>query len=103
MHTTVAFAAATVFALEYKDQLIVPIIAFSAASLIGLSRITENKHWSTDVLTGAALGFLVGKQVVNNYHRSAKLKAPNQKKNTVSFNLQYYSGHVVPGMIYKFR
>jgi membrane-associated phospholipid phosphatase len=102
-HTTVAFAAATVFALEYKDQPIVPIIAYSAASLIGLSRITENRHWATDVLVGAAVGFLAGKQVVNNYHRYAKLKAPNQKKNTVSFNLQYYSGHVVPGIIYKFR
>jgi membrane-associated phospholipid phosphatase len=102
-HTTVAFAAATVFALEYKDHVLVPIIAYSAASLIGLSRITENKHWSTDVLAGAALGFLAGKQVVNNYHRYAKLKAPDQNKNTVSFNLQYYSGHVVPGMIYKFR
>ncbi|MEP6948619.1 MAG: phosphatase PAP2 family protein [Ginsengibacter sp.] len=102
-HTTVAFGAATVFALEYKDHPIVPVVAYSVASLIGLSRITENKHWSTDVLAGAALGFLAGKQVVNNYHRYAKLKAPNQKKNTVSFNLQYYSGHVMPGMIYKFR
>jgi len=68
-----------------------------------VSRITENKHWSTDVLVGAALGFLAGKQVVNNYHRYAKLKAPDQRKNTVSFNLQYYSGHIVPGIIYKFR
>jgi len=102
-HTTVAFAAATVFALEYKDHPVVPIIAYSAASLIGISRITENKHWSTDVLVGAALGFLAGKQVVNNYHRYAKLKAPNQKKNTVTFNLQYYSGHIQPGMVYKFR
>jgi membrane-associated phospholipid phosphatase len=102
-HTTVAFAAATVFALEYKDHLVVPIVAYGAASLIGLSRITENKHWSTDVLVGAALGFLAGKQVVNNYHRYAKLKSPNRNKNTVSFNLQYYSGHVTPGMIYKFR
>jgi membrane-associated phospholipid phosphatase len=102
-HTTVAFAAATVFALEYKDQPIVPIIAYSAATLIGLSRISENKHWSTDVLVGAVLGILAGKEVVNNYHRYAKLKAPNQKKNSVSFNLQYYSGHIVPGMIYRFR
>ena len=102
-HTTVAFAAATVFALEYRDKPIVPIIAYSAASLIGVSRITENKHWSTDVLVGAALGFLAGKQVVNNYHRYAKLKAPDQRKNTVSFNLQYYSGHVAPGIIYTFR
>ncbi len=102
-HTTVAFAAATVFALEYKDRPIVPIIAYSAASLIGLSRITENKHWITDVFVGAALGYLSGRQVVNNYHRYSKLKAPEQKKNTVSFNLQYSYGHLMPGIIYKFK
>ena len=102
-HTTVAFAAATVFALEYKDKPIIPIIAYSAATMIGLSRITENKHWSTDVLVGAALGFLTGKEVVNNYHRYSKLKAPNQRKNTVTFNLNYYSGHFEPGFIYKFN
>jgi membrane-associated phospholipid phosphatase len=102
-HTTVAFAAATVFALEYKDKLIVPIIAYSAATMIGLSRITENKHWSTDVLVGAALGYLTGKEVVNNYHRYSKLKAPGQKKNTVTFNLGYSYGHFEPGLIYKFN
>jgi hypothetical protein len=49
------------------------------------------------------LGFLAGKQVVNNYHRYAALKAPAEKKNTISFNLQYYSGHIAPGIIYTFR
>jgi membrane-associated phospholipid phosphatase len=102
-HTTVAFAAATVFALEYRNKPIVPIIAYSAATMIGLSRITENKHWSTDVLVGAALGFLTGKEVVNNYHRYSKLKAPGQKKNTVTFNLGYSYGHFEPGLIYKFN
>ncbi len=102
-HTTVAFAAATVFASEYKNITIVPIIAYSAATLIGISRITENKHWATDVLVGAAVGFLAGKNVVNNYHRFAKLKAPNQPKNSVSFNLNYSYGHWEPGLIYKFN
>ncbi|MBO9682237.1 MAG: phosphatase PAP2 family protein [Flavisolibacter sp.] len=102
-HTTVAFAAATVYAMEYKNKPLVPILAYSAATLIGLSRITENKHWATDVLTGAALGYLTGKLVVNNYHRYAKLKAPQQKKNTVTFNLQYNSGVLQPGLIYTFR
>ena len=101
-HTTVAFAAATVFAMEYKDHPLIPIISYSAATLIGLSRITENKHWITDVVAGAALGYLTGRQVVNNYHRYAKLKAPKQKKNSVSFNLQYYNHQLIPGLIYRF-
>lgn len=102
-HTTAAFSAATVYALEYKDRPLIPILSYSAATLIGLSRITENKHWATDVLTGAALGYLTGRQVVNNYHRYAKLKAPKQKANTVTFNLQYNYGVVMPGFVYTFR
>lgn len=102
-HTTVAFAAATVFAMEYRNKPLVPILAYSAATLIGLSRISENKHWATDVLTGAAVGFLTGRLVVNNYHRYAKLKAPQIKKNTVTFNLQYRYGVLMPGMVYTFR
>jgi len=101
-HTTVAFAAATVFAMEYKDRPLVPIISYSAATLIGLSRITENKHWITDVFFGGVLGYFTGRLVVNNYHRYAKLKAPNQKKNSVSFNLQYQYGRLMPGLTYTF-
>lgn len=102
-HTTVAFAAATVFALEYYNKPWVGVLTYSAATLIGLSRITENKHWATDVLTGAAVGFLAGKNVVNNYHRYARLKAPGLRKNRpVSLNLQYNMGHLSPGLTYRF-
>ena len=101
-HTTVAFAAATVFAMEYKDKPLIPILSYTAATLIGLSRITENKHWTTDVFMGAVLGYYTGKQVVNNYHRYAKLKSPRQKKNTVTFNLDYFQGRLLPGLVYKF-
>jgi membrane-associated phospholipid phosphatase len=101
-HTTVAFAAATVFAMEYKDKPWVPILAYSAASLIGVSRITENKHWATDVLVGAGLGYLSGRQVVNNYHRYAQLSASKQKGSQVSFNLQYNFGRLMPGLVYSF-
>jgi len=102
-HATVAFAAATVFASEYRDKPAIPIIAYTAASLIGVSRVTENAHWTTDVVVGAALGYLTGKHIVNNYHRYAKIKAPDQAKNTVSFQLQYNYGHLEPGIIYTFR
>ena len=89
--------------MEYRDIPFIPVLAYSAASLIGISRITENRHWATDVLAGAALGFLTGRQVVNNYHRYAKLKAPTQKKNTVTFTLQYQYNTVMPGLVYRFN
>lgn len=101
-HTTVAFAAATVYALEYKDRPWVPVVAYSAASLIGLSRIAENKHWLTDVVVGATLGYLTGRQVVNNYHRYAKLKSPKQPRNSVSFSMGYGNGQLLPGMVWRF-
>jgi membrane-associated phospholipid phosphatase len=101
-HTTVAFAAATVFAMEYKDTKWAPILAYSASSLIGLSRIMQNAHWASDVLVGAALGFLCGRQVVNNYHRYAKLQN-EKKKSSLSFNLNYMDGVLLPGIVYSFN
>jgi membrane-associated phospholipid phosphatase len=101
-HTTAAFAAATVYAEEYKDRPWVPVLAYSAASLIGLSRITENKHWISDVFAGAALGYVTGLQVVRNYHRYAYLQNHKQK-GKVSFNMEYNFGHLEPGFIYTFR
>jgi len=98
-HTTAAFSAATVFAIEYKNKPYIPIIAYSAATLVGLSRITENKHWATDVVAGAALGYLNGRQVSFNYHRYAKIK--NGEKNKVAFNLSYDFGKLMPGLVWK--
>lgn len=102
-HATAAFSAATVFAMEYRGKPLVPIIAYSAATLIGLSRITENKHWFTDVFVGAMFGYLTGRQVVNNYHRFAKIREDEKKKNTITFNLQYNNRIIMPGLVYKFR
>jgi membrane-associated phospholipid phosphatase len=104
-HTTVAFAAATVFAMEYKNKPWVPIVSYTVATLIGLSRLTENKHWATDILAGAALGFLTGQQVVNNYHRYAKIRngETKRKAGATVFNLQYRQGQLLPGIVYRFN
>jgi membrane-associated phospholipid phosphatase len=101
-HTTAAFSAATVFAQEYKDQILIPVIAYSAATLVGLSRITQNAHWLTDVFAGAALGYVTGKQVSNNYHRYMKLRSGKMEKVSVMWNLQYYNGVIAPGVIVRF-
>lgn len=62
-HTTAIFSIATVIAERYKDSKLIPWLAYSFAGLEGLSRMYENKHWSSDVFAGAALGYAIGKFV----------------------------------------
>lgn len=70
-HATLSFAMATVIALEYKETIWVPVLCYSLATLISLSRIQSGEHWPSDVLIGAALGYGVGKFV----HRTSKHEA----------------------------
>ena len=58
-HAARAFAVAAVFADRYDHP--VPLILYSTATAIGLSRIVLNEHFASDVLAGAALGFAIGK------------------------------------------
>ena len=60
-HTSTAFTFATSMATVYKDHKWVPPVAYGAATLVGLSRIHDNKHWATDVLAGATVGFITAK------------------------------------------
>ena len=71
-HTATAFSIATVFALQYKDRPAIPIISYSAATLVGISRLTEHEHWASDVFAGALLGYLCGKQEVSHYNKTHK-------------------------------
>jgi membrane-associated phospholipid phosphatase len=62
-HTSTAFAVATSVATVYSDHKLVPPIAYGVATLVGLSRIHDNAHWATDVLKGAAVGYLSSRGV----------------------------------------
>jgi len=68
-HTITIFGTATVIAEMYKKTVWVPILSYTAASLCGLSRITEDTHWLSDVFVGAVLGYAIGKYVVKKRNR----------------------------------
>jgi membrane-associated phospholipid phosphatase len=61
-HTSSAFAVATTVNAHYGWKAGIP--SYLAASAIGLSRITTNKHHLSDVVAGATLGFVTGRTVV---------------------------------------
>lgn len=62
-HTTAAFAIASMMSLVYKDKIWIGILSYSLATGVGLSRVYDNKHWPSDVLIGAALGYAIGRTV----------------------------------------
>lgn len=62
-HTTSAFAVASVVAWQYKDTPWVPVTAYSLATLAGLSRIYDNRHWVSDVVAGAIFGTVTGRYI----------------------------------------
>jgi membrane-associated phospholipid phosphatase len=102
-HTAFAFSIATVFATQYSDIRAIPVISYSLATLAGISRITEQEHWASDVFVGALIGYLCGKQVVKHYNethhniqKTSSLKPINkteitliQDRNQIGFLLKW--------------
>ncbi len=88
-HTTAAFALAGTIGEMYKDKLGVQITVYSLATLAGISRIHDKKHWASDVLVGAVVGTVIGKLVVKNYKSRAlklmPLVTPEQQSLKISY------------------
>jgi hypothetical protein len=83
-HTTASFAVASVIATQYRDIKWVPVAAYSVATLAGLSRVYDNRHWLSDVAGGAVVGTIVGNFVSR--------RVPNSKLNIVPVSSTNFQG-----------
>ena len=68
-HSAAAFSLATVVALQYRHTGWVPVVAYTLAGGVGLSRMALDRHWASDVFVGAVVGHLVARLVVRNHER----------------------------------
>jgi membrane-associated phospholipid phosphatase len=72
-HAIAAFAAASVVTSETKRWwpksvwFIAPTM-YGGAAAVGWSRMYNNRHWASDVITGAAIGTFTGLKVVHFHH-----------------------------------
>jgi membrane-associated phospholipid phosphatase len=79
-HTGAAFAIATVFAEQYKDVKAVPVVSYSLASFIAITRLIQHEHWTSDIFVGGLIGYLCAKQVVNYERKLFNMKTSSNKK-----------------------
>ena len=75
-HTAAAFSVAAVFATQYRQIKWVPVLSYSLAAAVGLSRIYENRHWTSDVFTGAIIGLITGKFICKSFRNEDFSVAP---------------------------
>jgi PAP2 superfamily len=66
-HTMIAWSSAAVIANEYPNKW-VQIAAYSGATGVCLTRVMAQEHFPTDVLLGAAGGWLIGHFVFRAHH-----------------------------------
>ncbi len=87
-HTITAWGMATVIAEEYKDKPLIPILSYTIATGVGLSRVTEDAHWFSDVFLGAVLGYTIAKFIVKRRGRKWQI-TPFVSSKSIGINLSY--------------
>jgi PAP2 superfamily protein len=93
-HTSFGFTTATVVATMYKERRGVRIASYGLATAMGLSRIASDDHWSSDVLFGAAKGYIIGKTVT--------LLHKDERFEKVDLVADYRDGNYVMGVGLRF-
>jgi membrane-associated phospholipid phosphatase len=60
-HAMMAFSVADVFAQRYRHHKWVPYFAYTLATAISFSRVSNGSHFPSDVFFGAAAGFAISR------------------------------------------
>ena len=100
-HTVTAFTYSTIMAKNYPRQdlnfigidrqiPIIPILMYSASTLVAIQRIYKNVHWASDTYVGALAGYGIGSFAV----------FAGRKIESRGFHFGYYPG---PELIYSFE
>src|ERR1700687_946311 len=66
-HSAVAWSIASVIAHEYPGPL-TQVAVYGLATAVSASRVLGKQHFSSDVVVGAAIGWLIGREIYRAHH-----------------------------------
>ena len=102
-HAITSFAVASVFAYEYHDHIVVPIAAYSVATLVALSRIGAQEHWASDLFVGSSMGFMIGRYIYKQHHDpELPGSLPVRRSLTARLRPAFDFGSAGPGLYWQF-
>ena len=91
-HTATIFTTAT--SLTYAYGWKAAVLAYPVAAFVGLSRLSDDVHWASDVMAGVFVGFIVG--------RASAYDTPDQTKDYGTFYPVYTESGTGLGYTYLF-
>ena len=92
-HATAAFALVTPWVIYYPGPVTYSLFALSASTAI--ARIARDKHWPTDVVAGAAIGFFTARFLSRVHQNDDTLRGPRLRvapalnANTLALQIAY--------------
>lgn len=85
-HASSSFATATSLSYAYGAKAGIP--AFALASFVAVSRVSENIHWLSDVVAGAALGIYWGRAAALNPVQESYTILPSYSQGVAGISFQ---------------
>jgi membrane-associated phospholipid phosphatase len=70
-HSSNIFSLVTVITKQYPAWWL-KVPAYTLAVSVGLQRIDDRQHWTSDVVVGSLLGYWVGSRLVNRYQEKSR-------------------------------
>lgn len=70
-HAIATWSLASVISYEYRDRKWVPWVAYGLSSVVSAARFGARQHYASDLIAGGAMGFFIGRYVVNTHEAHA--------------------------------
>jgi membrane-associated phospholipid phosphatase len=71
-HTSAITSVVATWAAYDPDHVAIPLVGYPVAAAIGLGMIAGDRHWTSDVVAGALIGYGIGSSVGASFRRRAR-------------------------------